>query len=214
MRRDQMRRRFVAVFALLTAVLASVLTAASPAHAAGFDPVCSLFAGSQTAFQCVVPADPEDRVVDTIRWTRNGVDRPDDNDFRQIRLTCEPGEAVTVGLTVNFKEVDPATGQPKPAGQATGSTLFLCAPSAPLTLNFFDCDTGAGLLVCTVIFAGGFNPTVSWNIDGRDRPDMFNSTFIRTGCVVGKPYRAVVTVRDAFGSVTDVESHTCSRIQQ
>jgi hypothetical protein len=205
MRRDQMRRRLVAVFALLTAVLASMLTAASPAHAAGFDPVCSLFAGRQTEFGCAVPADPEDRVVDSIRWTRSGDPLTKFNDIRQIPLTCSPGEAVTVGLTVTFKE---------PAGQATGETLFLCAPSAPLTLNFFDCDTGAGLLVCSVIFAGGINPTVSWTIDGKDRPDMFNSTVIRTGCVVGKPYRAVVTVRDAFGSVTGLQSHTCSRTQQ
>lgn len=158
-----MRRRLVAVFALLTAVLASMLTAASPAHAAGFDPVCSLLGASQTEFQCVVPIDPENRVVDTVRWTKNGVDRPDDNDFMQIRPICSPGEAVTIGLTVNFKVVDPATGQPSPAGQATGSTLFLCAP-APPRIGSLGCGAFPSLgwwrFKCSAYWSGGDGPVV------------------------------------------------------
>jgi hypothetical protein len=201
-----MRPRLVAVFVLLTAVLGSLLTGASPAHAQGSDPICRQTLTGTLEVLCTVPADVEDRTIDFIQWTRDGNPLPQFDDIRQIRVSCSPAQAFVIGLTIGFD--DP--GQ----GQSMGSTRFTCR-GEPLKLTFFDCDTGNSLLVCGVFFEGGTSPiTVSWNINGVERPDLLNNTVIRTGCVPGRPYRAVVTVRDAFDTFTDVESHTCSRPQQ
>lgn len=154
---------------------------------------------------CTVPVDTDGLRIDFISWTKDGKDIPDTDDIRNISVPCTPGETFEIGVTVGFiEEVD----------QNTGSTQATC-PGKPLKLTYFDCDTGASLLVCSLNFEGGTPPiTASWNINGAERPDLLNNTVIRTGCVVGKPYRAVVTVRDRFDTLTSVQSATCTKKQQ
>ncbi|MFI6497895.1 hypothetical protein [Nonomuraea typhae] len=190
---------------LLTAVLGSLLTGASAAHAQAPDPVCRMVLTGTLDVICTVPAEADGRRIDFIQWTRDGNPLPQFDDIRQILVSCSPGETFVIGVTIGFTE---------DVEQIMGSTRFTCR-GKPLRLTYFDCDTGNSLLVCGVNFEDGTSPiTVSWNIDGVPRPDLLNNTVIRTGCVPGKPYRAVVTVRDPFDSFTDVQSHTCSRIQQ
>ncbi|MFI0405338.1 hypothetical protein [Actinomadura sp. 3N508] len=198
-------RRLSAVFVLLAAVLGGLLTGAGAAHAEGADPICGPAQAGTPEVLCAVPAEFDNQPVSSTEWTKDGNSLPQFNNIRQIIVSCTPGQAVGIGLTLGF-----ADGRiPR-----LGSTRITC-PGKPLKLTYFDCDTGSALLVCSVIFEGGASPiTVSWNINGAERPDLLNNTVARTGCVVGRPYRVIVTVRDPFVTLTDIQGLTCSKKQQ
>lgn len=83
-------------------------------------------------------------------------------------------------------------------------------------ISFFDCDTGAALIVCTVAINGGTPPfRISWLVNGVEQPFFRDSSILRVGCVVGRSFTVQVIVLDAAGILsTDQTGGVCSRIQQ
>jgi hypothetical protein len=96
------------------------------------------------------------------------------------------------------------------------ATVAQATEPQPLTLTYFDCDSGAALYVCTVSFSGGAQPvSIRWTVNNTIRPEFNDQTFIRFGCQPGTARQISVVLLDARGtSAGDGSSYVCSRIQQ
>src|SRR5688572_16560026 len=96
-----MRLRLGAVFVLLTAVLGSLLTGASVAHAGpGDDPICRPSLLRTPDVICTIDPQFDGRELESIRWTKDSDPIAGTNDIRSIRVPCEPGTTFVVGVTV------------------------------------------------------------------------------------------------------------------
>jgi hypothetical protein len=207
-----MRPRVVAVFVLLTAVLGSLLTGASAAHAQGSDPVCRMTLLGTLEVICTVPADGEDRRIDFIQWTRNDAPLPQFDDIRQILVSCSPGETFVIGLTIGFD--DPADGQ------STGSTRFTCR-GVPLEITSFACesfgDYGYASFYCDLYWEGGTEPhqvSVSSNGSQARRFNDFDNNHVSVSgqCDPYQDTYVSVSVFDAAGRRADANQNSfCPR---
>ncbi|MGW0808590.1 hypothetical protein [Nonomuraea sp. NPDC002799] len=88
------------------------------------------------------------------------------------------------------------------------------AATDPLTFDFADCDRIPSLIVCTVTFHGGVDPTtIRWYKDGVLKPQFNDKRLLRIGCTVGKNVTIEVVVTDATGEWFKFTTWgTCSRI--
>lgn len=92
-----MRRRLGAVFVLLTAVLGGLLTGASAAHANAnaSDPVCRPALTNTPDIICAIPAEFDNRPIESIEWTKDNDPLPQFEDRAAGRLVdrslCRPG---------------------------------------------------------------------------------------------------------------------------
>ncbi|MFI6316362.1 hypothetical protein ACIBG8_02530 [Nonomuraea sp. NPDC050556] len=97
--------------------------------------------------------------------------------------------------------------------------LFTGAPSAFASstagLSYFDCDTGAALVVCSAAVDGTPPFSIRWTVNGAPQPFFNDSAVLRVGCVVGRPFDVQIAVVDAAGtSATGRERGVCRRIQE
>lgn len=96
---------------------------------------------------------------------------------------------------------------------SAGSSAPASAATDPLTFDFADCDRIPSLIVCTVTYHGGTEPTtVRWYKDGVLKPQFNDRKLLRIGCTVGKDVAIEVVVTDATGDWFKFTTWgTCSR---
>ncbi|WP_162795141.1 hypothetical protein [Nonomuraea lactucae] len=102
-------------------------------------------------------------------------------------------------------------------GLFTGTTPASAADVLSRTagISYFDCDSGAALIVCTATIDGTPPFSITWKVNGVEQPFFKNSSTLRVGCVVGRPFDVQIAVTDAGGaSATDRAAGVCRRIQE
>ncbi|MFI6300066.1 hypothetical protein ACIBEJ_51330 [Nonomuraea sp. NPDC050790] len=202
-----MRPRLVAVFVLLTAVLGGLLTGASAAHAqAPDDPVCRPALTNTPDIVCTVPVKADGRNTDFIGWTSNGDPLLRFNNIRNILVSCEPGETLEIELTIIY-----SLG----VEETMGDTRITCPDRRTAGIRYLNCDSGAALVVCTAQIDGTPPFSTTWTMNGVEQTYFKNSSTLRVGCVVGRPFDVQLAVTDAAGtSAADRARGFCRRIQE
>ncbi|MFB4320479.1 hypothetical protein [Actinomadura sp. 21ATH] len=142
---------------LLTAVLGVLLAGAGAAHASA--PVCRPASTGTPDVVCAVPAEFDNRPVESIEWTKDDDPLPRFDDIRQILVSCEPGQTLVIGLTLRLAD---------DLNPSVGDTRITC-PSPPPTVTAFNCSaygTVTAPFRCDFHWSGGTDPeqvTVSTN---------------------------------------------------
>jgi hypothetical protein len=208
-----MRPRLVAVFVLLTAMLGSLLTGASAAHALGpSDPVCRDSLDGARDVICSAPPESDGRMIRTIRWTKNDNPIPMTDNIRSIRVSCSAGEIFIIQLAINYVEFEPTVGSSEP--------IACPKPPEPPRVSM-SCEVPTRyVFFCEAFWEGGTDPeTVVWNwpgfYDGQHIDTVGNYTTFDGRCSgfgSGPPPRVSVTVTDALGrSTTSPPFGVCQR---
>ncbi|MFI6540715.1 hypothetical protein ACIBHY_50230 [Nonomuraea sp. NPDC050547] len=200
-----MRRLLSAVFVLLAAVLGGLLTGAGAARADAPDPVCRPALTNTPDIVCTIPVEFDNRPIESIEWTKDDDPLPRFDNIRQILVSCTPGERFVIGLTVTFAD-DIIPG--------VGDTPVTC-PSRTAGIRYLNCDSGAALVVCTAQIDGTPPFRITWKMNGTEQTYFRDSSTMRVGCVVGRPFDVQIAVTDAAGtSAADRTGGFCRRIQE
>ncbi|TDD34162.1 hypothetical protein E1287_17610 [Actinomadura sp. KC06] len=196
---------------LLTAVLGGLLFGASAAHAS--DPVCRPALTNTPDVVCAVPAEFDNRPVESIEWTRDGDPLPQFDDIRQILVSCKPGQTFVIGLTLHLADdLIPSVGDTQVT--CPGST----AP--PPRISGFFCyadDLYGNPFYCDLFWEGGTDPDevqVSSNGSQARRTNDYanNHVSISGRCDPYQDTHVSVSVYDAEGRHADAtQASFCQR---
>ncbi|WP_157254583.1 hypothetical protein [Nonomuraea typhae] len=102
-------------------------------------------------------------------------------------------------------------------GLFTGAAPAVAADFSSRTagISYFDCDSGAALIVCTATIDGTPPFGITWKVNGVEQPFFRDSSTLRVGCVVGRSFDVQIAVTDASGaSATGRTGGVCRRIQE
>ncbi|MBB5077790.1 hypothetical protein [Nonomuraea endophytica] len=208
-----MRRRWGAVFVLLAAVLGGLLTGAGAAHANAGDPVCRPALTNTPDIVCAIPAEFDNRPIESIEWTKDNAPLPQFDGIRQILVSCTPGRQLVIGLTINLAD---------DLIPSVGNTPITC-PSRTASITSFTCGPqprGVNYVLCEAVWAGGVDPvTAEWFSPRARRQPVVNTDAAarRTTAAFdcnnpGGPeltFTTLVTVTDALGSRASVSTIPC-----
>ncbi|GII03707.1 hypothetical protein [Planobispora takensis] len=209
-----MRRRTLAIFALLAAVVGGLLTGPAPAFAAvDFPPVCTFAAGQLNTGEvtCRVATNIGDRTVTSIDWTVNGANVAQFKNFPQITVGCSSGQ-VLIGHTLTFSN-----------GETGAGTRVTTCQNRTASITSFTCGPlprGTGYILCEAVWTGGVDPvTADWSSPrARRQPVVTTDPIARRTTAAfdcnnpGGPdltFTTLVTVTDAVGSRASVSTIPC-----
>ena len=207
-----MRRLISAVVALATA---ATLIVAGPTPAANAVPIINSMncSSSNNEIRCSMTYQSTGPGPVHITWweqffTHMGIIAEGTTSMAIVCAT--PGERRYFQLEVS--DGNPLNG----GGIARNDFSVDCVGLPNLRITFFDCDTGAGLIFCSVQYTGGTPPiSIRWVVDGVAKPQFNDSSRLRIGCQVGRSFSVGVVVLDSIGrSATDAAGCLCSRTQQ